>query len=411
MSQSDGLEKKDQIDHIYDLIMHLASGNLSYRAEVSERNDELDAITMGINMLAEELQSTTVSQDYLGRIYKGVVDMLIVLNPDNTIHQVNSTLCKLLNYKSEELIGKPISMITYRSEEHFFKKINSELAKKGHAYNIERIFLTKKNKLIPVSISCSLLYDTEGKIDGTLLIAKDISRMKRTQEQLKHKNEELNTFIYRVSHDIKGPLASIIGLLNLAKDEIEDPDSIKHYVNLIEMSAYRLDTIIGDFLEIGKLTQSQIRASNIDFKEFISEILESLKYAENFKNIDFRLNINQHRAFKTKKVLLKAVLQNLIENAIKYSRKDVDSYIQIDVKDGDHKMVIEISANGIGIEKNMVDHVFKMFYKGEHANSGSGLGLYIVKTSIDSLKGTINVKSTKNIGSSFTIEIPAKAGK
>jgi PAS domain S-box-containing protein len=413
MSQSDGMEKKEQIDHIYDLIMHLASGNLGYRAEVSERNDELDAITMGINMLAEELQSTTVSQDYLGRIYKGVVDMLIVLNADNTIHQVNATLCKLLNYKEEELIGQPMSIIIYRDEEHFFKKINTELAKKGHAYNIERIFLSKKKKLIPVSISCSLLYNTEGQIDGTLLIAKDISRMKRTQEQLKHKNEELNTFIYRVSHDIKGPLASIIGLLNLAKDEIDDPHSIKHYVNLIEMSAYRLDSIIGDFLEIGKLTQSQIRASNIDFNEFISEILESLKYADDFRNIEFRININQHRTFKSKKVLLKAILQNLIENAIKYSKKGEEDnpYIEINVKDGDHKVIIEISDNGIGIEKNMVEHVFKMFYKGEHANSGSGLGLYIVKTSIDSIKGTITVKSTKNVGSTFTIEIPSKPGK
>jgi PAS domain S-box-containing protein len=405
------MEKKDQIDHIYDLIMHLASGNLGYRAEVSERNDELDAITMGINMLAEELQSTTVSQDYLGRIYKGVVDMLIVLNADNTIHQVNSTLCKLLNYKEDELIGKSMSIITYRSEEHFFNKINNELNKRGHAYNIERIFITKKKKLIPVSISASLLYDSEGEIDGTLLIAKDISRMKRTQEQLKHKNEELNTFIYRVSHDIKGPLASIIGLLNLAKDEIDDADSTRHYMNLIEMSAYRLDSIIGDFLEIGKLTQSQIRASQIDFKEFISEILESLKYAENFKNIEFRLNISQHKVFKSKKILLKAILQNLIENAIKYSRKDVHSFIEINVKEGDRKVIIEISDNGIGIEKNMVEHVFKMFYKGEHANSGSGLGLYIVKTSLDSLKGTISLKSVKNAGSTFTIEIPAKPGR
>jgi PAS domain S-box-containing protein len=406
------MEKKDQIDHIYDLIMHLAAGNLGYRAEVSEKNDELDAITMGINMLAEELQITTVSQDYLGRIYKGVVDMLIMLNPDNTIHQVNATVCKLLNYKEAELIGQPFNLITYRDEHQFFKRIDTELSKKGHAYNIDRIFKTKKGKLIPVSLSCSLLYDTEGNIDGTLFIAKDISKMKRTEEQLVHKNEELNTFIYRVSHDIKGPLASIIGLLNLAKDEVGDVESTKHYMDLIEMSAFRLNAIIGDFLEIGKLTQSQIRPVEIDFKEYIQEILDSLKYAENFKKIDFRININQHKVFKSKKILIKAVLQNLIENAIKYSRRDIDNpYLEISVNEGDGKIILVIADNGIGIEKNMVDHVFKMFYKGEHANSGSGLGLYIVKTSVDSLKGTISVKSVKNIGCTFTIEIPIKGNR
>jgi len=403
------MEKKEQIDHIYDLIMHLAAGNLGYRAEVSEKNDELDAITMGINMLAEELQITTVSQDYLSRIYKGVVDMLIMLNPDNSIHQVNATVCKLLNYKEEELIGKPISTITYKDEDQFFKKIDAELEKRGHVYNIERIFKTKKGRLIPVSISCSSLYDTSGNIDGTLFIAKDISNLKRTTEQLKHKNEELNTFIYRVSHDIKGPLASIIGLLNLAKDDSDDIDSLKHYMSLIEMSAYRLDKIIGDFLEIGQLTQSQIRSSPIDFKEFIHEILGTLQYAEYFKNIDFRVHVTQHKVFKSKKILLKAICQNLIENAIKYSRRDIPNpYVDISVTDGEGKIIIEVKDNGIGIDKNMQEHVFKMFYKGDHINSGSGLGLYIVKTSLDSLKATVKLKSVKNEGSTFTVEIPTK---
>ena len=403
------MEKKEQIDHIYDLIMQLSAGNLGYRSEISQKNDELDAITMGINMLAEELQTTTVSKDYLGRIYKGVVDMLIVIGPDNVIHQVNTTVCKLLNFKEEQLIGEPISKIFQKKEAKFLNKINEELDKKGHAYNIERTFKTKKGKLIPVSISGSLLYASDGSIDGKLFIAKDISKMKKTTEQLKRKNEELNTFIYRVSHDIKGPLASIIGLLNLAKDDSEDADSMKSYFGLIETSASRLDKVIGDFLEIGKLTQSQIRSSPLDFKEFIQEILDSLKYAENYKNIKINVNLPQHHIFRTKKILLKAVLQNLIENAIKYSRKDIEKpVIEISVKESEGKLIITVADNGIGIPKNMQEHVFKMFYKGEHANSGSGLGLYIVKTSLDSLKGTINVQSNPGEGSIFTLELPAR---
>ncbi len=405
------MERKEQIDHIYDLIMQLSSGNLGYRAEISQKNDEMDAITMGINMLAEELQTTTVSKDYLGRIYKGVVDMLIVIGPDNVVHQVNDTVCKLLNYKEDELVGKPINKLFNRKEEHFFNKINAELDKRGHVYNVERIFKTKKGKLIPVSISCSLLYDSEGNIDGKLFIAKDISKMKKTTEQLKRKNDELNTFIYRVSHDIKGPLSSIIGLLNLAKDEGEDLNSMKDYFRLIETSASRLDKVIGDFLEIGKLTQSQIRSAPLNIKEFIQEILDSLKYADNFQNIKIKINLPQHHVFKTKKILLKAVLQNLIENAIKYCRKDSENpQVDITVKESDGKLVIAIADNGIGIPKNMQEHVFKMFYKGDHANSGSGLGLYIVKMSLDSLKGTISVQSEQNKGSVFTVELPARRG-
>jgi len=403
------MESKEQIDRIYDLIMQLSSGNLGYRADISPKNDEMDAITMGINMLAEELQTTTVSKDYLGRIYKGVVDMLIVIGPDNVIHQVNDSVCKLWGFKEDELVGNPINKIFSRNGEKYFNKINVELDKKGHVYNVERVFRSKKGKLIPVSISCSLLYDSEGNIDGKLFIAKDISKMKKTTEQLKRKNEELNTFIYRVSHDIKGPLASIIGLLNLAKDESEDLSSLKDYFRLIETSASRLDKVIGDFLEIGKLTQSQIRSSAVDLKEFIQEILDSLKYAENFKSIKLKINLPQHHVFRTKRILLKAVMQNLIENAIKYSRKDNDRpQVEITIKESEGKLIISVTDNGIGIPKNMQEHVFKMFYKGEHANSGSGLGLYIVKMSLESLKGTIRVQSEPNIGSVFTVEIPAR---
>jgi signal transduction histidine kinase len=108
---------------------------------------------------------------------------------------------------------------------------------------------------------------------------------------------------------------------------------------------------------------------------------------------------------------LKAVLQNLIENAIKYCRKDNERpHIDISAKETDGKLIISVADNGIGIQKNMQEHVFKMFYKGDHVNSGSGLGLYIVKMSLDSLKGIINVQSEPNKGSVFTIEFPARRG-
>src|SRR6185437_8632446 len=97
-----------------------------------------------------------------------------------------------------------------------------------------------------------------------------------------------------------------------------------NYFRLIETSASRLDKVIGDFLEIGKLTQSQIRSSAINFKEFIQDILDSIQYADNFKRIKIKLHFPQHHVFRTKKILLKAVLQNLIENAVKYSRRDID---------------------------------------------------------------------------------------
>ncbi|MGZ5303182.1 MAG: PAS domain-containing protein, partial [Bacteroidia bacterium] len=181
----DSLSRDQQIERIHALIMELASGNLSQRAAVSDDFDELDAITIGINMLAEELQATTVSKDYLGRIYRGVVDILLVLNPDYTIQAVNAAVIKQLHYTEEELIGKPVSVLFYRNEPKSLDKIQKELQKHGHSYNTERVLKTKKGKPVPVSISASLLHDDTNTIDGILCIAKDISQQKKKEEELR----------------------------------------------------------------------------------------------------------------------------------------------------------------------------------------------------------------------------------
>jgi PAS domain-containing protein len=134
-NQSTGLRNQDQrIEEICNLILDLASGNLDSRIPLSRDNDELDAISTGINMLAEELQATTVSKDYLDRIYNGVIDMLIVLNPDNTIQSVNPTTCRVLSYKEEDLVGQPVNFLFYRNTSQSLQKINTELNRKGYIY-------------------------------------------------------------------------------------------------------------------------------------------------------------------------------------------------------------------------------------------------------------------------------------
>ena len=403
------MSRESRIEMIYELITELASGNLQFRANISGNDDELDAITVGINMLAEELQSTTVSKDYLNRIYKGVVDMLIVINPDLSIQLVNSNACRVLGYTEEELIGKDFSELFYKNENRFLEKLKKELIKKGYSHDEERVFKTRKDKPIPVSISCSLLKDTDETDSGIMFIAKDISKIKKTEEDLRSKNDELNTFIYRASHDLKGPLASILGLVGLAQSEADDIESVKHYMNLIKLSASRLDAILNDFLELGRLTQSHVKKASLFIEPLIQEILKSLEYLPEFANIKFNLDIDQPTPIKSKKILLKAILQNLIDNAVKYRNMDIeDAEVNIKVREVDSDYEITVSDNGIGMTKSIQDNIFKMFYRGHDVNEGTGLGLYIVKSSVDSLRGKISVKSKPNKGTTFTILLPIK---
>lgn len=184
------MNKEKRAEEIYRLIIELASGNFGYRLEPSDREDEMDAIIAGINMLGEELQASVVSRDYLTSMFEGVVDMLIVLNPDGSIQNINSTAAKLLAYPKQELTGKSFSLLSYtNSPGHPLEKFIQKLYTENHCYNIEDQFLASNGKRIPVSCSFSLLYDQQKIISGILCIAKDITLQKPAEEELKRSKE------------------------------------------------------------------------------------------------------------------------------------------------------------------------------------------------------------------------------
>ncbi|RYD81019.1 MAG: PAS domain-containing protein [Sphingobacteriales bacterium] len=404
------LTRDQQIERIQALIMELASGNLSQRAEVSEEFDELDAITIGINMLAEELQATTVSKEYLGRIYRGVVDILLVLNPDFTIQAVNAAVLKQLQYDEDELIGKPLSILFYRNESKSIDKIQRELHKQGYSFNTERVLRTKKGKPIPVSISAAQLHDGDHEIDGILCIAKDISIQKKKEEELRKKNEELNSFIYRVSHDIKGPLSSILGLIYLAKSDIDNLESVTEYIDLIEQSANRLDRIIAELLQLSSISQHDIKHSATNLEQMVEEILQSLAYTPEYQDVRFIVDFKAAPIINAKKVLMKTTLQNLIHNAIIYKNPENPNHkVTIRIDDLGSSYSISVADTGIGMTKNTQENVFKMFFRGDRSSKGTGLGLYIVKSSVEAMDGTIEIKSKPEQGSTFKVTFPKKA--
>ncbi len=401
------MNKNKRIDEIYKHIIELASGNYKSRLKESDANDEMDAIVAGINMLAEEIEYSTISRDYMNSIYKGIVDMVIVLETDNTIREVNTSVCNTLSYNKKELLGKPFDMLLEKDKRDSIKKINNELNKKGYCYNIEESFRRKNGKIIPTSFSCSLLYDNQKKVSGILYIAKDISEIKETEKQLKAKNEELNTFVYKASHDLRAPLTSIMGLVGLVKEEKNSVASIKEYIELVDQSVKRMDSILINLLEITKITQTALQYEIINVEVLIHDILKSLEHLPGYNKINFDIDIKRKKEFKTDVKLLRPIFQNVIENAIKYKKNNIaKSYIQIKITDLKNKISITVKDNGIGIDRQIQENIFKMFFRGNYQSKGSGLGLYIVKTSVEKLGGNITVKSEVNKGTEFTIYLP-----
>ena len=218
---------------------------------------------------------------------------------------------------------------------------------------------------------------------------------------IKEKIEELDSYMYRTAHDINGPLKSIKGLANLG---IMDVENSVNYFEHIKTTVAKLEAVVKDLLHISRLNKLTSKNSQIDFKVMIDELLTTLKTQIEFGKIRFDLDIETPVPFYSEKVALYSIFHNLIENAIKYrtSRAEV-SFLKITIRTDEDKAILEFEDNGIGIPEEYHEKIFKMFFKLSPEDHSSGLGLYIVKLSVEKLQGSVTLKSAEAQGTTFSI--------
>ena len=221
-------------------------------------------------------------------------------------------------------------------------------------------------------------------------------------------NEELDKFVYRASHDLRAPLKSIIGLVNLANIDLNKSNFslLQEYIHRIEGSVTKLDNTIAEIINYSKNNRLEINKEPIDFSELLDEVWDKLKYLEGAIEIEKKVNIEQETPLYADKSRLFVILNNLLSNSIKYRKDSLQPFIKIDATVHSDTFSITVEDNGIGISDKYIDKIFDMFYRATESSDGSGLGLYIVKETVDRLKGTIEVESEPNVGTRFKVEFP-----
>jgi len=229
-------------------------------------------------------------------------------------------------------------------------------------------------------------------------------KLKESNRQLRKANVELDNFVYKVSHDLRAPIASVLGLVNLAKQENKF-DTLKQYFEMVGKSAFQQDLFIKDILDISRNSRLNVDRKKIDWQKLIDDTFDQLKYSVKDKAIDRKISISGRPGFYSDQRRIKVIFNNLISNAIRYSNGK-DPVIEIDVKIYKTNADIVISDNGTGIERKHQRKVFEMFYRATDINAGSGLGLYIVKESVDKLNGDIDMVSDLGKGTKFLISLP-----
>jgi signal transduction histidine kinase len=275
------------------------------------------------------------------------------------------------------------------------KRVNAKLSEAKEVIQEKNQELANKNKELDFQVE------------------KKTADLARANTSLKQVNDELDNFIYKTSHDIRGPLASLKGMCNVALMDVQDPVALD-YLRKLDSTAERLNTILTRLVIINQINNSKLTVERIDFESIVSDVL----LLERKKGVPAELlimpQIDDDAIIESDKELVRIVLENLIDNAIKfYNDSDrVKSFVKIHInsmpKGG---VIVRVIDNGIGISESSPGKLFQMFSRASERSETGGIGLYITKTATEKIGGKVGLLTTPEGYTEFYVIFPASPYK
>ena len=341
----------------------------------------------------------------LNNILESITDGFVALDRNLVVTYWNKEAERLLRIERDEIIGKNLIDATEGTPGLNFYPMYRKALKENKAVHFIEYYP-------PIEVWFELsVYPSE---EGLSIYFRDITDKKKNEDnlqlyttELEKTNYELDQFVYRASHDLRAPLVSVLGLINIFKLEANE-EKRNGYLILMEKSINKLDHFIQDIIFYSKNSRTDLILTEIDFDSLINETREHVQFMDDAKKIQFLVNGANIRNFYSDYNRLSVILNNIISNAIRYHdpRKD-QPYIKTTVSYQQSGGVrISVEDNGQGIDKKDHKKIFDMFYRATQNTVGSGLGLYIVSENLKKLRGKIDVESEIGRGTTFIIEIP-----
>lgn len=391
-----------------------STGNLKYKSYIT-KPQEISKLSNVLNNMSKELDQKIITiykekNEYYS-ILKSINEGIILLDKNNNIILSNSSAREMLSFKEK----KNLNLVNVSKEPKFFEYIDATLKGKTKKnkfileifgeYQGERARLLGNGKQKTYNVIISPVKAPDDSIVGTVITLIDVTEVKKL--------EQIRTdFVSNVSHELKTPLTSLIGFTEILSKEDLDKDEIQRFSSIIYKNSKQMKSIVDDLLILASLENQQKlpHFEKTDLKALIFEAEDSVKFKADEKNIEIiNKNTNEFSLYCNYN-LIKQVIINLLTNAINYSNENTQ--ITIDFKKEINYVKIMVSDNGCGIPEEHLDRIFERFYRVDKARSrakgGTGLGLSIVKHICLLHKGSVNVESKVNKGTTFTITLPIK---
>ncbi len=230
--------------------------------------------------------------------------------------------------------------------------------------------------------------------------------LKKRNQQLKRVNRELDHFLYSSAHDMRSPLSSLLGLINIARIE-NNQIELDTYLHMMEKSVLRQEMFIEQIVSFSKNKITDIQIEPLDLTKMVLDIIEHHNFAEGSQRIIKQVQINQRTAFYSDGNRLIIILSNLISNSIRYADfQKPEQVVRIEIEVDNKEATITFSDNGIGIHEIHLPKIFEMFYRAHASSKGTGLGLFILSKTVKRMNGQIDVKSQEMEGTTFIVKLP-----
>ena len=340
-------------------------------------------------------------------------DMIAMVDAACVVQYESPSVRRILGYK-DDVVGVTDFGLVHPDDEPVAREAFAQaLANPEQSVPVTYRIRHKEERYVTLEGTIVNLLHLEG-VNAVVANLRDVTARKMAEDalvannaELKKSNSELDKFVYSVSHDLRAPLCSMKGIIEITNRECDNA-FVRRNLGMMDKSIDRLDKFIGDILDYSRNIRLDLKTEPIDFKEMLDDIAANLEFmGAGVRKVEVKVALRNKNVFNSDPGRISVLLNNLISNAIRYQNPNADKpYVDIAVETTADAAFIVVKDNGIGIDKAQQSKVFDMFYRVSQNSVGSGLGLYIVKETVEKLQGKIDLKSEPGTGTAFTIVLP-----
>ncbi len=363
-------------------------------------------LALGLDRTSSELRRARSDLDL---IIRSMNSGLVTIASDGVIEQFNEAASRILRLDSSEVLGKNYRDVFLPMSQELVEAIKLALEKRKEEKRGEVLIQTRDGNSVPIGISISLLSSDSEEQAGVVMVFQDLTDVKKMADKIRlaDRLSAMGELAAAIAHEIRTPLASICGSVEMLRDAFEPNSDDRRLADLIIKESERLTRKIDHFLEFARSRPKVFRETNL--KDLLAEVICMVKNHPRFtETMSINLDVEPEMNVSIDEESMKQVFYNLAINAVEAIDRSgkIDISAKIVEVEGQQYVAISFEDDGVGIDEKDLEKVFEPFYTSK--KGGTGLGLAIASKIVEDHSGWINIRSEKGVGTVVTIHIPLK---